>query len=200
MKLTKSFVLCITIIGSFALLPVSRAADAKDQGEWHTLFNGKDLSGWVPMNEVAFTATNGIIHMAKGAGWLRTERQYTNCVFEAEWRALETNYNSGFYLRARLDGKPFPTDGWQVNLKANALGSLVKGSTTVLPTSTAMRPLNQWFKFRMEVRGRKLTLDADGQRVWEFNEIDADHGYLGLQSEGMAFDFRNLRVQELPPL
>jgi hypothetical protein len=47
----------------------------------------------------------------------------------------------------------------------------------------------------MELRGRKLTLDVDGERAWEFNEFDAPHGYIGLQAEGKAFDFRNLRVQ-----
>ena len=50
----------------------------------------------------------------------------------------------------------------------------------------------------MEAKGRKLTLDVNGQRAWEFDKFDADHGYLGLQAEGKSFDFRNLRVQELP--
>src|SRR5262245_49495200 len=80
-----------------------------------SLFNGRDLSGWVPMNNAAFTVTNGCIHMPKTSGWLRSEQIYTNFVFEAEWRALETNYNSGFFLRAGLEGKPFPTEVWQVN-------------------------------------------------------------------------------------
>jgi len=33
--------------------------------------------------------------------------------------------------------------------------------------------------------------------VWEFNELEAGPRYLGVQTEGTAFDFRNLRVQEL---
>ena len=27
----------------------------------------------------------------------------------------------------------------------------------------------------------------------------AERGYVGIQTEGKAFDFRNLRLQELPP-
>ena len=50
----------------------------------------------------------------------------------------------------------------------------------------------------MELSGRKLVLDVNGQRAWEFNDLDAGPGYLGLQAEGKAFDFRNLRVLELP--
>ena len=44
----------------------------------------------------------------------------------------------------------------------------------------------------------KITLDVDGERAWEYKELDADHGYIGIQAEGKAFDFRNIRIQELP--
>jgi len=166
-----------------------------------SLFNGKDLSGWVPMNNATFNVTNGCIHISKTSGWLRSERVYTNFIFEAEWRGLETNYNSGFFLRAGLDGKPFPTDVWQVNLKESALGSLMKGSKTIVafPTERGPRtPPFEWVTFRMEVRGSTLTLDINGQRAWKFEQFDSASGYLGMQAEGKAFEFRNLRLQELP--
>jgi hypothetical protein len=51
----------------------------------------------------------------------------------------------------------------------------------------------------MVVRGRKITLDVDGERAWEFDKLDADAGYIGIQAEDKAFDFRNIRVQELRP-
>ena len=38
----------------------------------------------------------------------------------------------------------------------------------------------------------------DGERAWEFKELDADRGYIGIQAENKAFDFRNIRIQELP--
>jgi unsaturated rhamnogalacturonyl hydrolase len=182
---------------------VTNASDVKligcaGQPVWQSLFNGRDLSGWVSMNDGVFIATNSNIRLVKGHGWLRTERQYTNFVFEAEWRALHTNYNSGFFLRAGLDGKPFPTDVWQVNLKETSLGSLLKGSPTVQPSTSPSLPINQWFTFRMDARGNKLILDINGRRAWEFNQFDAPYGYLGLQAEGHAFDFRNLRVRDLP--
>jgi hypothetical protein len=166
-----------------------------------SLFNGKDLSGWVPMNGAVFTVTNGVIHLAKSTGWLRTEKQYTNFIFEAEWRALETNYNSGFFLRAGLEGKPFPTEVWQVNLKETALGSLMKGSKTVVPfpTTPGLRtPPLEWVAFRMEARGKTLTLEISGKRAWQFEQLEPGSGYIGLQAEGRMFDFRNLRIQELP--
>ncbi|MGO8930882.1 MAG: DUF1080 domain-containing protein [Limisphaerales bacterium] len=177
---------------------LSLAADTPKDGRWESLFNGKDLSGWVPVYDVTFVVTNGNLRLVDGSGWLRTEKQYGDFVLEAEWRALVPEYDSGFFIRAGLEGKPWPKDGWQVNLARSALGALVRGYKTVVPAETPPMPLNKWVKFRMEVRGRTITLDVDGERAWEFKELDADRGYIGLQAEGKAFDFRNIRVQELP--
>jgi 3-keto-disaccharide hydrolase len=184
---------------SLALTQPGAAAEAAVAGQWESLFNGKDLTGWVPMNGATVSVTNGNLHLARSMGWLRTVKPYTNFVLEAEWRGLEPGYDSGFFLRAGLEGKPWPKGVWQVNLQRSALGALVKGFRTIVPAETPPMPLNRWVKFRMEARGRKLTLDVNGERAWEFNALDAGHGYLGIEAEGKAFDFRNLRVQELPP-
>jgi hypothetical protein len=175
-------------------------AEAAAGGKWESLFNGKDLIGWVPVHDVSFVVTNGNLRLVKGMGWLRTEKQYTDFILEAEWRALVPDYDSGFFIRAGLEGKPWPKDGWQVNLARSALGALVKGYKTVVPAETAPMPINQWVKFRIEVRGKTVTLDVNGERAWEYKELDATSGYIGIQVEEKSFDFRNVRVQALDGL
>ena len=197
MKTLQLRIFSAILLASLALARFSSAAETKDDGQWKSLFNGKDLTGWTPVNDCIFTVTNDNLHLVKSMGWLRTENEYTNFVLEAEWRALEPKYNSGFFIRAGMEGKPFPTDVWQVNLKESAVGELLKGSTNRVHSVTPPVPLNQWVKFRMAVRGKKLTLDVDGKRAWEFTELDAAHGYIGLQAEGKVMEFRNVRVQEL---
>jgi hypothetical protein len=188
--------LCL-VLGPLGWVAPGLRADEPKPGAWETLFNGKDLTGWRPVHDVSFIVTNGNLRLVRGMGWLRTEKQYQDFVFEAEWRALVPGYDSGFFVRAGLEGKPWPTDGWQINLNRGALGSLVKGYKTVVPAETPPMPLNKWVKFRIEVRGKKITLDVDGERAWEFKDLDAPRGYIGIQAEDRAFDFRNLRVQEL---
>jgi len=166
-------------------------------GTWESLFNGKDLTGWVVMNDAKFSVTNGMIHLDSSMGWLRTERVYTNFVLEVEWRGLETNYNSGIYIRAGLEGKPHPTDAWQVNLKQSAIGQLLRGKPEVLPSNTPPIPANEWVKYHIEVLGKMMTLDVNGKRAWEFDKLDVNHGFIGLQAEGHPIEFRNLRVYEL---
>ena len=182
-------------------LVVARAeagADEPKDAKWQSLFNGQDLAGWSPVHDITFVVTNGNLQLVKGMGWLRTEKQFSDFIFEVEWRALVSDYDSGFFIHAGLDGEPWPKDAWQVNLKDNSLGGLVKGTKTVVPAETPRMPVGKWVKFHLEVRGRKISLDVDGERNWEFNELDADHGYIGIQAEDRAFEFRNLRVLELP--
>jgi hypothetical protein len=179
------------------LLSLSVAAAEPEQANWQTLFNGQDLKGWVPVHDVTFEVKDGNLRLVKGMGWLRTEKQFKDFVLEFEWRALEEQYDSGFFLRAGLEGKPWPTDGWQVNIRYNLLGALVKGYKTVVPAETPKAPVNKWVKFRIEAKGKTVKLIVDGEEAWQTDKVDAERGYLGIQAENKAFDFRNIRVQDL---
>lgn len=179
-----------------SLLPVARLAAQTEPG-WENLFNGKDLSGWSAMNDAKFAVTNSNLRLVTGMGWLRSEKQYRDFVLELEWRALESGYDSGIYVRAGLEGKPWPNDGWQVNLLGAALCGLVKGYKTIVPAETPRMPLNQWVKLRIEVRGKKISLQVDGEPAWGYDNLDVESGYLGIQAENKSFDFRNIRIKEL---
>jgi hypothetical protein len=170
---------------------------AETGGNWQALFNGRDLSGWKPVHDVTFEVADGNLRLVKGMGWLRTEKEYKDFVLELEWRGLDQQYDSGIFLRAGLDGKPWPTGGWQVNIRYNMLGAFVKGYKTVVPAETPRKPVNQWVKFRIEARGNKVKLTVDGEEAWETDLIDAERGFIGIQAEDKAFEFRNIRIQEL---
>jgi hypothetical protein len=72
------------LLACLALTQLCFAADAPKDGNWESLFNGKDLSGWLPVHDVTFVVTNGNLRLVNGMGWLRTEKQYTDFVLEAE--------------------------------------------------------------------------------------------------------------------
>ena len=185
------------VLGGF-LLGAAASRAAEDEGGWKSLFNGKDLTGWVPVHDVTFKVEEGNLRLVKGMGWLRTEKEYHDFILEFEWRALEEKYDSGIFFRCGLDGKPWPKDGWQVNLRYDALGGLVKGYKPIEPASTPRAPVNQWCKFRMEVKGKKVSLITDDEEAWDVEVVDREKGYLGIQAEDKSFDFRNIRIKELP--
>ncbi len=190
---TSRFVITLAL----SLLAGLRPASAADAEKWQTLFNGKDLTGWVKVHDVQAEVKDGFLHIGKGMGWVRTEKEFSDFVLEFEWRALDEKYDSGIFFRAGAEGKPWPDKSYQVNLRYDMLGGLVKGFSPVVPAETPKLPLNQWVKFRLEAKGKKVTLDVDGERAWETEKVEAGRGFLGIQIEDRAFDFRNLRVLDL---
>lgn len=66
-----------------------------------SMFNGRDLSGWVNVNcapETWSMANGTVVCTGKPIGALRTERQYENFIIEVEWRHLESGGNSGVFI------------------------------------------------------------------------------------------------------
>ena len=195
----KSILRLLTIASAFICLTVSPtpARAAEDGGSWVSLFNGKDLTGWAGVNDVTFEVKDGNLALVKGMGWLRTEKEFGDFILELEWRAHDKDYDSGIFIRCPLEGKPWPKDGWQVNLRFNAVGALVKGYKTEVPAETDRQPAEKWVKTQLEVRGPKVTLTVNGEKAWEYDKLDRATGFIGIQAENKAFDFRNIRLKEL---
>src|SRR5690349_15930284 len=67
------FLLTATILSAQSGKPKAPGED------WVSLFNGKDLSGWIKIGDETWTAENGTIHgvaATKGYGYLRTEKNF----------------------------------------------------------------------------------------------------------------------------
>jgi hypothetical protein len=170
---------------------------AEEDG-WVSLFNGKDLKSWKTVHDVDFSVVDGNLRLNTGMGWLRTENEYTDFVVEYEVKALkDEDYDSGFFFRVGLEGKPWPKDGWQVNIKHDGLGTLVRGYRGMIQTEIEKVPVGTWMKFRITVKGENATLEFNGKKIWEADFIAPEKGYLGIQAENKSFDFRNIRIRPL---
>jgi hypothetical protein len=180
-----------------AIMPVFRGIAGEPDPTPAALFNGTNLDGWVQMNGGRFTATNGIIHLEGGQGWLRTQKEYGDFILIAEWRGMNTNYNSGVFIRAPFTGQPWAPDIWQINTKQTGIGELLAGSKKIIRSVTKPIPPGEWVSFRIEARGTNLTLSVNEDRVWEFHALKPATGYIGLQAEGKPFEFRNLQILDL---
>lgn len=88
-------------IGLMILLAAAGAARAADGDGFVSLFNGRDLTGWVNANcaPETWSVRDGMIHCTgQPTGALRTERQYENFILEVEWRHLSRSGNSGVFI------------------------------------------------------------------------------------------------------
>jgi len=69
--------------------------------QWKSLFNGRDLSGWINVNTDpdTWSVRDGLL-VCKGQpiGVMRSDRQYENFLLHIEWRHMELGGNSGVFV------------------------------------------------------------------------------------------------------
>ena len=69
--------------------------------QFHSIFNGKDLTGWVPVNTDpnTWTVRDGLL-VCSGhpIGVMRSAKQYENFILHIEWRHMESGGNSGVFI------------------------------------------------------------------------------------------------------
>jgi len=99
--LTSGLVLAGVIFFSLAV--------AQETPGFRSLFNGKDLTGWVPVNTApdTWSVEDGLL-VCSGhpIGVMRSDREYENFVLHIEWMHLEPGGNSGVF--AWSDAVPHP--------------------------------------------------------------------------------------------
>lgn len=87
---------------------------AEESETFTALFNGKDLTGWVPLNLPPnnFTVRDGVlVTTGSPTGVLRTERMFENFIIELEWRHMTKGGNSGLFVWGdgfTPAGNPYP--------------------------------------------------------------------------------------------
>ena len=192
----------------FCSLPV---VSTSAQEGFTSLFNGKDLTGWVPVGTPnAFTVKEEAIYTT-GAGpypsWLRSEKPYENFVLRFEYRT-EGWYEGGVLFHAPLDG-PGSTLGFKIHLRhdQHAYGARSPGAIydVAAPRRIVNLPSGQWNRCEVECSWPVLRVTLNGALIHDIN-MDANdvlryrlrRGFLGLQNIGCRAYFRNIQIRPLP--
>jgi hypothetical protein len=210
---------------------VSPGAFAQDKplklGKEIKLFNGKDMSGWTfhltdpnkKMADVWSVDANEKIIICKGnpAGYIRTEKKYTNYVLKLQWRFSPVTRqagNSGVLLRVVGEDKVWPRSV-EAQLMSGQAGDfwLIDGAPLTTPKErinpgtdrnririkTNEKPIGEWNEYEIVVNGGKVTLKVNGEVLNEGTDAEEVAGYIALQSEGSEIHFRNIVLREIRP-
>lgn len=205
-----------------AVTSVSSASAAEDG--FKPLFNGRDLSGWRPINTAPSTwkVEGGmLICSGKPIGELRTLKMYQNFILELEWRHMVPKGNAGVFVWAddiTAPGVPFHR-GIEVQVLENAYGKSNwftthgdifpihgakmtpingRGGSRAFPTEERSKPSPEWNHYRIECRDGEISLAVNGKVVTQGKDCSPSKGYICLESEGGVVHYRNIRIKELP--
>lgn len=181
------------------------------------LFNGKDLTGWVPVTESeseepVFKVEDGcIVISGKPNGYLRTARQYGDYSLHVEWKWIGSGTNSGIFQRIQEGDKVWPT-AYECQLMAGRAGDIVSlGGARIkeVPYDPAVKfpmkkrvhtgaqielPDGEWNRAEIICRGDKMMVYINGSLENEAT-LSYKAGYIALQSEGGPLAFRNIYIE-----
>ena len=197
----------------FALLCIPGLVSADHHGKAHSLFNGKDFTGWkVPKDNIWWSVVDGTIVAKSGprkrGSNLWTERHYTDFDMSCEFR-FDGKGDSGVFLR---DGGQQIQIGISGSLKRDMTASPYisgKGYPVEAEEKEGVKgvknllKVNEWNSLRIVAAGPVYDVWLNGVHVMTYTSENAKKkGPIGLQLHGnkvMSIDFRSLSVKELAP-
>ena len=205
----------ITLCCLAALVMAGTVLSANDnEPKWISLFNGKNLDGWVGDPKV-WRVVDGHIE-GKGPSTYKQYLSNTNYVFKnfiLEAKFFPVKGNSGINYRSheyKGKNRPYETSGYQCDI--GPMGALYDIYTTSSSGrfGIAKKGHNKlvdyqgWNTFRIVADGKKLSHYINGTLVMEFEDNDPE----GFRKEGfIAFEhhdknvtvwFKDIRVRKLP--
>ena len=176
-----------------------------------TLFNGKDLTGWKPINEKqknGFTVENGVLTnnpvQAEGAAHLSYGNIRTEQVFEDFNLKIDVNVpagsNSGIYLRGMYEIQVMDT--YKKELDTHNMGAVY---SRIKPVVGAEKPAGTWQNLDITLCDRHITVILNGIKIIDNQPVYGptggaiisdvfSAGPIYLQGDHGAVHFRNITL------
>jgi hypothetical protein len=167
---------------------------AKKPGEdWVSLFNGKDLSGWVEVGKEKWTVEDGVIHgvaVTKAYGYLRTEKMYKDFHLFLRFKC-EGEGNSGLFFHVDFKpGTPDVSQGLQFEIDCtinrHTGGIYGDGRQWIVwpaPENETVVRKNDWNEMLVRVEGNRYYSRLNGVTMVDFTDPAprSFDGYIALQ-------------------
>ncbi len=209
------------LVANLALTTLADDAKKKqaDEAGFVSLFNGKDLTGWIGDTKGYITEEGKII--CKPGGNLYTEREYSDFVFRFEFK-LTAGANNGLGIRTPPKGDAAyvgmelqilddSADRYK-NLKPWQFHASIYG---LVPVERGhQKPVGQWNVQEVTAIGPKIkvvlngatVIDTDLSKLEQTPDIhplkrhpgmNNKKGHIGFLGHGSVVEFRNIRIKDL---
>jgi hypothetical protein len=220
MKKSKLFFIVCPILVLILVSVVSFSKSSKNNSSpesgWITLFNGKDLSGWVQIEGTAkYTVENheiiGQTVPNNPNGILCTKNKYSNFILELEVK-IDTALNSGIQIRSHTNKKG-EVYGYQVEIDPSARAwsggiydSRRRGWLADLknkPSAQKAFRNGEWNQYRVIAVDDTIKTWVNSIPIATLVDSLDSSGFIGLQvhqsssGEALKVQFRNIRIKVL---
>ncbi|MCL4401742.1 MAG: DUF1080 domain-containing protein [Acidobacteria bacterium] len=179
---------------------------------WTSLFNGKDLTGWIQVGQEKWTVEDGTIHgqgVTKEYGYLRTGKNYKDFELTLRFRC-EAEGNSGVFFHSEFkpgtatitQGLQFEIDPHPGNHTGGIYGDGRQWIVWPSPENEFVMKPNDWNDYLMIVQGNRYRARLNGVWVVDFTDPTPksfDGGIaLQLHSGGLGnMRFKDIFIRDL---
>ncbi len=166
---------------AFAVSSGLAQAPAPPPGEdWVSLFNGRDLAGWVEVGKEKWTVEDGVIHgqaLTTEYGYLKTAKLYKDFHLAVKFRC-EGDGNSGVFFHT--DFKPGTADVSQglqfevdCTINKHTGGIYGDGREWIVwpaPENETVVRLGDWNEYLLKVEGNRYVARLNGVQMVDFTD------------------------------
>ena len=180
--------------------------------DWVSLFNGKNLAGWVQIGKESWTVEDNTIHgrgLTKDYGYLQTAKPYRNFQLSLRFKC-EGDGNSGvFFHTAFKPGTAEVTQGLQFEVDCvighHTAGLYGDGRQWIVwpaPENETVVRQSEWNEYLLEVVGNRYRARLNGVQMVDFTDPNPKSfdGPIALQlhSGGRGdMRFRDILIRDL---
>jgi len=193
---------------------------AQPAAQWESLFNGKDLKGWKPLNGHAkYEAKDGMIVgttvLGEPNSFLATEKEYGDFILEFEFKLSDADMNSGVqfrsesnpeYMNGRVHGYQYEIDpskrAWTAGIYDEARRDWIYPLEYNAPAKSLFK-LGEWNRGRIECIGNSIRTFLNGRPAANLIDDATAKGFFALQvhqvnkpeDAGKKIYFKNIWIQ-----
>lgn len=178
--------------------PHNQLTDAELADGWILLFDGETAYGWRPTSDANWNVADGMISVSTGEpGLLHTTSQFGDYALSLEFRAAPGT-NSGIFLHTSPRPKDVQNDCYELNIAPPSnpfpTGSFVGRKKSDIDVADD----GQWHRYDVRSEGGHLVVKLDGEQVLDYTAaVPLGRGYIGLQLNEGAVDFRDIKLKPL---
>src|SRR5579863_8961286 len=106
----------IILLSVAAMAQIPKTGPKQPNEQWVSLFNGKDLSGWVEVGHEKWEVVDGVIHgqgITQDYGYLRTDGKYKDFHMSVRFKCVGDGNSGVFFHTEFKPGTANVTQGLQ---------------------------------------------------------------------------------------
>ncbi|MBM3997273.1 MAG: DUF1080 domain-containing protein [Planctomycetes bacterium] len=172
-----------------ASLHAQELTDAERKDGFRLLFDGKSFDGWKTSDKTpkSWKIEEGLLKLNGGSSHLFTKDTFEDFILRLEWRPAKKGYNSGLFIRGNN----------QIQMQQQNCGHLMSNTKETKGVPKLHKAPGEWNAWEVVCVGSKISLKVNGTQAWEIDTFKAKKGPIGIEAEGHAIDFKNLRIKVL---